>query len=319
MINPEGSPHFMGLDKFVLFFGIVEDRDDPLMLGRVRIRIFGVHPDDKALVPTEDLPWAFPIMPITSANVSGIGNTPVGVLPGSTVVGFFADGMDRQIPMFFGTMSGGTGHFSFSDVMQDTNREPTGPYNTPIAPGKAPLKAAQIQKGVWLAKRMLQEWGSIGMKPYHAAAICGNLMQESNFSVATNTRSGAYGYAQWLGVRKQAYQKWRATIGAHFPDEDTANAEYVIYEINHPPKGAVNFTAILHNLIKSGPCSIHGGLWANVYDTSNVNGATVYWCAAYEAPGKGEAKLGQRVDYANQILTAMSITPISPRAAGKTK
>lgn len=91
-------------DGFVWWVGVVEDRMDPLQMGRCRVRIFGYHGDDKTLLPTEDLPWAIPIQPIISAAVSGIGITPVGVLPGSWVVGFFLDGNDNQQPVMFGTL-----------------------------------------------------------------------------------------------------------------------------------------------------------------------------------------------------------------------
>lgn len=39
------------------FYGIVEDRHDPLMIGRVRVRVHGVHTDDKLAIATPDLPW----------------------------------------------------------------------------------------------------------------------------------------------------------------------------------------------------------------------------------------------------------------------
>ena len=32
------------------FYGIVEDRDDPLKIGRVRVRVHGLHTDDKKLI-----------------------------------------------------------------------------------------------------------------------------------------------------------------------------------------------------------------------------------------------------------------------------
>ena len=39
------------------FYGIVEDRQDPLKVGRVRVRIHGIHTDDKLLIATaEDFP-----------------------------------------------------------------------------------------------------------------------------------------------------------------------------------------------------------------------------------------------------------------------
>ena len=31
----------------MFFYGIVEDRNDPLKIGRVRVRIHGFHTDDK--------------------------------------------------------------------------------------------------------------------------------------------------------------------------------------------------------------------------------------------------------------------------------
>jgi hypothetical protein len=89
-----------------LFFGVVEDIFDPLKAGRARVRIFGYHDQDKSVLPTADLPWALPIMPITSASISGKGTSPVGVLTGSWVIGLYIDGDDMQQPAFFGTFSG---------------------------------------------------------------------------------------------------------------------------------------------------------------------------------------------------------------------
>jgi hypothetical protein len=34
---------FLGLNNFVWWFGVVEDRIDPLELGRCRVRCFGWH------------------------------------------------------------------------------------------------------------------------------------------------------------------------------------------------------------------------------------------------------------------------------------
>ena len=71
--------------NFQYFFGVVEDRQDPLKMGRVRIRAFGVHTEDRSKIPTEDLPWATPIMPYTSASISGIGESPTGPVEGTWV------------------------------------------------------------------------------------------------------------------------------------------------------------------------------------------------------------------------------------------
>jgi len=98
--------NFMGKDGFQWFVGVVEDRQDPKRLGRVRVRCLGYHTEDNVKLPTSDLPWAHPMNPITSATVSGVGQTPLGVVEGTWVVGFFTDGTSAQQPMIMGTLPG---------------------------------------------------------------------------------------------------------------------------------------------------------------------------------------------------------------------
>lgn len=95
-----------GLNGFIWFFGLVEDVDDPLKLGRVRVRIFNVHSTSEAEVPKDSLPWAHIIMPATSASFNEVGFSPTGLLVNSTVFGFFVDGVDMQKPMILGTLPG---------------------------------------------------------------------------------------------------------------------------------------------------------------------------------------------------------------------
>jgi len=97
--------NFMGKDGFTWFVGVVEDRNDPKTLGRLRVRCLGYHTEDLVKLPTSDLPWAHVMNPITSATVSGIGQSPLGVVEGTWVVGFFTDG-DNQQPMIMGTLPG---------------------------------------------------------------------------------------------------------------------------------------------------------------------------------------------------------------------
>ena len=98
--------NFMGRDGFQWFVGVVEDRQDPKKVGRVRVRCLGYHSENISDLPTSDLPWAHPLNPITSATVSGVGQTPLGVVEGTWVVGFFQDGAEAQQPIIFGTLPG---------------------------------------------------------------------------------------------------------------------------------------------------------------------------------------------------------------------
>lgn len=88
-----------------LYTGCVENRQDPLKLGRCQVRIVGLHTDDKTILSTDDLPWAYPMQPVTSAAISGIGQSPVGPVPGTWVIIMFRDD-DLQQPVMMGTIGG---------------------------------------------------------------------------------------------------------------------------------------------------------------------------------------------------------------------
>lgn len=87
------------------FTGVVEDVNDPKQLGRVRVRCMGYHTADKNDIPTEDLPWATCILPVTSASICGIGISSTGMVPGTWVFGFFRDWEDSQDAVILGTIS----------------------------------------------------------------------------------------------------------------------------------------------------------------------------------------------------------------------
>lgn len=92
--------NFIGKDGFIWWMGIVEDNDDPLGLGRLRIRIFGHHTENLNELPTDELPWALPCI---SPNGTMTAGTP---LIGDYAFGFFGDGMSHQMPIVIGVMPG---------------------------------------------------------------------------------------------------------------------------------------------------------------------------------------------------------------------
>jgi hypothetical protein len=68
------------------------------------VRCFGYHTDNKEYITTESLPWAHVMLPITSASMTGIGQSATGILQGSWVVGFFRDGTNAQDPLILGSV-----------------------------------------------------------------------------------------------------------------------------------------------------------------------------------------------------------------------
>jgi archaellum component FlaC len=92
--------NFIGKDGFNWWIGVVENRADPLKMGRVQVRIFGYHSENKQLIPTKDLPWAPCLI---APNAATSFTTPK---EGDFVVGFFADGISGQAPTILGIYPG---------------------------------------------------------------------------------------------------------------------------------------------------------------------------------------------------------------------
>ena len=107
------------------YYGVVESRQDPKQLGRLRVRILGIHTEDKIQLPTSDLPWAV-VLTHDGAN-SGLGTTPSFFVEGTWVLcNFFDD--DKQEPYVIGGIPG------TPDTAVDTTQgfnDPNGVY--PIA------------------------------------------------------------------------------------------------------------------------------------------------------------------------------------------
>lgn len=113
MQNPFGSIaslDFLGKNGFVWFVGIVVRNDDPLKLGRARVRIFGYHNLDNTLLPNEELPWAHAVSPL------GNSTSPKSPPIGTWVIGFFLDGEMAQQPVMLGAING----FRQKDLIVET-------------------------------------------------------------------------------------------------------------------------------------------------------------------------------------------------------
>jgi hypothetical protein len=90
---------FAGKNGFIWWMGYVEDRKDPLKLGRCRVRCIGWHNPNKVQLPTNSLPWATSSIPINMPNV-------YPPREGDMVFGFFLDGENAQEPVMLGSFAG---------------------------------------------------------------------------------------------------------------------------------------------------------------------------------------------------------------------
>jgi hypothetical protein len=142
----------IGEEGFRWFIGTVEDRDDPLKLGRVRVRVMNMHSLKQSRAGTENLPWAYILNSPNSASLTGVGISPTGIQVGSTVVGFFMDGNEGNNPVIMGTLVGIQG--STHDVSPEAReintikKEPLGPEPQSPYASKYPYnKVVRTEKG----------------------------------------------------------------------------------------------------------------------------------------------------------------------------
>jgi|SRR6185437_328795 len=116
------------------FIGVVEDINDPEGVNRVRVRCLQYHTEDRASLPTEQLPWA------TFGNGSASMSAPM-VLPGDWVFGIFLDGKQAQQPIIIIKLDGIPGP-------QDKSRgfsDPSGIYPKVVnKPTTSPLARADL-------------------------------------------------------------------------------------------------------------------------------------------------------------------------------
>ena len=91
---------FQGKEGFIWWVGVVENRIDPLGLGRCQVRIFGWHNENPKILPTDDLPWAQAMIPLNDSKNFSAPRV------GDWIVGFFLDGEQAQLPVMMGVLPG---------------------------------------------------------------------------------------------------------------------------------------------------------------------------------------------------------------------
>lgn len=201
------NSRFYGEDpKFGI--GVVEDIRDPLKAGRVRVRIFGIHSPFTDELPTTDLPWSQVSMPVTSASISGEGDTPQ-LLVGSQVFGLFLDGDSYQQFLVIGSMLGfegrttvqaGTNQANFD---LDSPSEPSTPQPSRLVGNSNAEKAFQffIQYG--------------GYSEDQSAGMVGSLVSLSNESLDPKQTGGI---AKWTGSRLKALKSYAFQSSLSYQD-----------------------------------------------------------------------------------------------------
>lgn len=312
-------------DRTRWFFAKVINNVDPDMLGRVQIRIEGIHSRDNIDIPEHALPWATVLVPSTNGGTSGIGKNPK-LLPEAFVYGIFLDGVTSQLPLVLGHIN----HLEIpSEVQQEqASKNPELPDASP-SPSGASSGASSVgtygtssygnygKDGMVIPTEVLNiDTGNVnkderrlaamkfyvanGLTPVQAAAIVGNLEAESAFS--TTVVSGipgenSQGLAQWnpakaAGNRLGKLKQYASNTNSDWRSFDT-QLRYTLHELKGTPS-------------KNDGGGSHSNVFSKLQKTTSFDGgvkstnATWIINRYYENPKNPEGKNPQREKFARK-------------------
>jgi len=85
--------------------GRYENKDTPEGWGRrYKVRIIGLHDLGETEIPSDQLPWAQIMYPVTAGGGQASSGATSNLRQGMMVFGFFLDGQDQQIPVIMGVL-----------------------------------------------------------------------------------------------------------------------------------------------------------------------------------------------------------------------
>lgn len=323
-------------DETRWFVGVVEDVNDPLKQGRVRVRIFGIHSDNYSDIPKSALPWAQCVAPVTHGGTSGINGTPVGIKAYAQVFGMFLDGKHSQLPLVLGSIPRVDGPNPTTSRRPDDGSLRGTPASglPPVLTGDVahhgatrPYTSYKFQGGSNAEKvfNLLEEgfrvdFGLSNSKEL-AAGFVGNFMVESGVNIdylAHNSDGGNYGangIAQWRGERYENLIKF-------------ANAEKSLLETNDSgkfkvPSLKIQAAFVLHEL--KTVSWLKFATWAPLSKTARIAGDRVEryyeihagepWRSASIEKRLTNKTIKKRVDFSadayNQFANKISSSPLN--------
>ena len=270
-------------DTLRWFIGVVESNNDPLHVGRCRVRIYGVHNDNVDAVPESALPWASCLVPTTEDGVSGLGRSP-GLKPGAMVFGFFMDGALSQQPVIMGSIP----RIEINDdIIDDTSALsasgiPEEDTNLDIPPRGITGTSTTII-GNNNNERAFNFLVGNGYSKIQAAAICGNFIVESGMDPTIESQvpgEASFGIAQWNPAAGRL-QRLQAYADDRNLDYKTLKTQLQFFHYEFTSEG--NYYG--YNKFKA---------------MTNIVEATTHICNKYEKPGTPH--LDRRIAAARRTL-----------------
>ena len=249
-------------DEVRWFIGIATNNLDPLRLGRVQVRIFGIHSRNVSDIPNNALPWATVLQPNTAGGTSGIGMMPQ-ILPGAQVFGMFLDGEGSQLPCILGVMP----KIEMPSEQQlGIQQDKTIQYEIGYGEGQVDPALARAA-GLTTSKNVLSTdalvegprvqqafefFKSRGFKEVQAAGIVGNLIAEVGPDLPEHGPRGdggrAAGIAQWHPGRRRIFEQ---VYGKPWQDSTfTDQLSFIVWELSNKDSHSGNLNKKAGDLLK---------------------------------------------------------------------
>ena len=194
----EPNTNFVGKDGFFWWVGEVEDNEDPMELGRVKVRVLGYYTNVRggttADLPTENLPWATVLQHTCQSGNDGQGESSGQLQPGAIVMGFFMDGESAQMPIVIGVMrvkksaeSQEKKVFAFTGE----NMEPgVGPNMTTMTPGNPNSSMASTKEEGYRRANIANTVDLPNQKGENQSAAISGVGSPNNIGTVMNGSSG---------------------------------------------------------------------------------------------------------------------------------
>ena len=114
--------------------GKFESKDQVPGWGRrYKVRIIGLHDREETTIPSDQLPWAQVMYPITAGGGQAAASATPNIRQGNFVFGFFLDGQDQQVPVIMGVLGNNAQTALGTKIGDDkSNFGPTSGFATPV-------------------------------------------------------------------------------------------------------------------------------------------------------------------------------------------
>ena len=286
------------------FVGVVTNNLDPMQLGRVQVRIFGVHSRKVSEIPNYALPWATVLQPSTSGGTSGIGMMPQ-ILPGAQVFGMFLDGKASQLPCIFGVMP----KIEIPSEQQLENQQNKAiqydigygegqvdprlaraaginTYSSSVTGNSPASSGTVVPVGTTRVEQAFNFFTARGFTDKQSAGIVGNLIAEVGPNLPEHGPRGdggrAAGIAQWHPGRRNIFEQ---VYGKPWQDSTfTDQLQFIVWELSNSDSHSGNLNKNAGDLLRA---------------TDSVTMAATIFDEKYER-SSGAARQ-KRINYAHNV------------------